>query len=107
MEKLYYSIAEVAQMLGINQSNLRFWEKEFKQLNPRRNNKGTRFYTMEDVNVVKQISFLVNEQHLTLEGARNKLELKKDNVSRQQELSERLKKLRVELLEISRELSHL
>ena len=52
-EKLYYSISEVAEMFSINQSNLRFWEKEFKQLKPRRNDKGTRFYTKEDIQLVK------------------------------------------------------
>ena len=56
-EKLYYSIKEVADMFSINQSNLRFWEKEFKQLKPKRNDKGTRFYTKEDIQVVKQIIF--------------------------------------------------
>ena len=55
MEKLYYSISEVAEMLNVNQSNLRFWEKEFKQLKPKRNDKGTRFYTQEDINVLKKI----------------------------------------------------
>lgn len=69
-DKLYYSISEVAEMFSINQSNLRFWEKEFKQLTPRRNDKGTRFYTKEDIQVVKQILFLINEQKLTLEGVR-------------------------------------
>ena len=72
-DKLYYSISEVAEMFSINQSNLRFWEKEFKQLTPRRNDKGTRFYTKEDIQVVKQILFLINEQKLTLEGVRKKL----------------------------------
>jgi len=53
MEKLYYSISEVASMFNVNQSNLRFWEKEFKQLKPRRNEKGTRFYTNEDIVTIK------------------------------------------------------
>ncbi|MDD4489129.1 MAG: MerR family transcriptional regulator [Paludibacter sp.] len=104
MEKLFYSIAEVSKMLNITASNLRFWEKEFKQLNPKRNDKGTRFYTEEDMKLVKQIMFLVNDQNLTLEGARQKLSQKKDQVAKQQELIERLKKIRTELKGISKAL---
>ena len=101
MEKLFYSISEVAEMFSVNQSNLRFWEKEFKQLKPKRNDKGTRFYSPEDIQVIKQISYLVNEQKLTLDGARRKLSQKKDVVAKQQEIVERLKSIRTELLGIS------
>ena len=97
MEKLYYSISEVAAMFKINQSNLRFWEKEFKQLKPRRNDKGTRFYTNEDIATIKKIVFLVEEQKLTLEGAKRRLGQKKDAVEKQQQLVERLKSIREEL----------
>ena len=55
MEKLYYSIAEVADMFAVKQSLLRYWETEFPQLNPKRNDKGRRFYTASDIEVVKQI----------------------------------------------------
>ncbi|MFM2290439.1 MAG: hypothetical protein RIS29_252 [Bacteroidota bacterium] len=105
MEKLYYSISEVADMFNINQSNLRFWEKEFKQLNPKRNAKGTRFYTNDDIQLIKQIIFLVNEQKLTLDGARRKLSQKKDSIAKQQEAVERLKAVREELLGIAKALS--
>jgi len=101
MEKLFYSISEVAEIFSVNQSNLRFWEKEFKQLKPKRNDKGTRFYSPEDIQVIKQISYLVNEQKLTLDGARRKLSQKKDVVAKQQEIVERLKSIRTELLGIS------
>lgn len=105
MEKLYYSISEVAAMFKINQSNLRFWEKEFKQLKPRRNDRGTRFYTNEDIAVIKKIVFLVEEQKLTLEGAKRRLGQKKDAVEKQQQLVERLKSIREELKGISNALS--
>ena len=105
MEKLYYSISEVAAMFNINQSNLRFWEKEFKQLKPRRNDKGTRFYTNEDIATIKKIVFLVEEQKLTLEGAKRRLGQKKDAVEKQQQLVERLKSIREELKGIANALS--
>lgn len=104
MEKLYYSISEVSDLLKINASNLRFWEKEFKQLKPRRSDKGTRFYTKDDIELVKQIMFLVNEQNLTLQGAKQKLGQKKDQVEKQQEVVERLKRIRAELKGLSKAL---
>ncbi len=94
---MYYSISEVANMFEINQSNLRFWEKEFKQLKPKRNDKGTRFYTQEDIDTIKQIMFLVNEQNLTLQGAKQKMSKKMDVVAKQQQVVERLKSIRNEL----------
>lgn len=105
MEKIYYSISEVAEMFEVNQSNLRFWEKEFKQLNPRRNAKGTRFYTQNDIETIKQIMFLVNEQNLTLQGAKQKLSHKTDVVAKQQKILERLRKIRAELKSISKSIS--
>ncbi|HZK69222.1 MAG TPA: MerR family transcriptional regulator [Paludibacter sp.] len=105
MEKLFYSISEVADLLGVNQSNLRFWESEFKQLKPKRNPKGTRFYSPGDIALIKQIMYLVNEQKLTLEGAKRKLSQKKDTIAKQQEVVERLKLVRAELIGISKGLS--
>jgi DNA-binding transcriptional MerR regulator len=105
MEKLFYSISEVADMFSVNQSNLRFWEKEFKQLKPKRNDKGTRFYTPEDIQVIKQIIYLVNEQKLTLDGAKRKMNQKKDVIAKQQEVVERLKRIKDDLIGISNALS--
>lgn len=105
MEKLFYSISEVAAMFSVNQSNLRFWESEFKQLKPKRNEKGSRFYSPEDIQIIKQIKFLLNDQKLTLDGAKRKLGQKKDTVAKQQEVVERLKVVRQELNGISNALS--
>lgn len=105
MEKLYYSISEVAELFSVNQSNLRYWEKEFPQLKPKRNTKATRFYTKEDIQIIKNIIFLVEDQKLTLEGAKRKMNEKKDVVAKQQELVERLKNIRTELKGIADALS--
>lgn len=105
MEKIYFSISEVSDLLGLSQSNLRFWEKEFKNLKPKRNDKGTRFYTKDDIETIKQISYLVNDQKLTLDGAKRRLNQKKDAVAKQQEIVERLKQIRKELKGISNELT--
>ena len=102
MEKRYYSISEVADMFKVNQSHLRFLERQFPQLSPKRNAKGTRFYTKDDIQLIKQIFFLVNEQGLKLEGARKKLGEKKDLVAKQQEIAERLRRVKKELQGIAR-----
>ncbi|MBP6609628.1 MAG: MerR family transcriptional regulator [Paludibacter sp.] len=104
MEKLYYSISEVAEMFDINQSNLRFWEKEFKQLKPKRNKGNTRFYTNEDIELIKTIKFLVEDKKLTLDGVKQQLSQKKDSVERQQEIVDRLKRIKSELLGIANEI---
>ena len=87
-------------MFDVNQSYLRYLEKEFKQLTPKRNTKGSRFYTQNDVQTIKQILFLLNEQKLTLEGAKRKLGQKMDYVEKQQKVVETLKEIRLELLGI-------
>lgn len=106
MEKLYYSISEVAEMFDVNQSNLRFWEKEFKQLKPKRNKGNTRFYTQEDIEIIKAIKFLVEDKKLTLDGARMHLSQKRDVVQKQQEVVERLKSIKTELIGIVKELDN-
>ena len=94
MEKRYYSISEVAGMFKVNQSHLRFLERQFPQLSPKRSAKGIRFYTKDDIQVIRQIFFLVNEQGMTLEGARKKLGEKKDQVAKQLEIAERLRRVK-------------
>jgi len=98
MKKLFYSIKDVAAQLNVNPSLLRFWEKEFPQLKPRKNAKGTRFYTTDDIQLLKEIHYLVKDLHLTLEGARQRLKTSKDEIARKQEIAERLRHIRQELL---------
>jgi len=73
LNKLYYTITEVAMMLKVNPSLLRFWEKEFNIIQPKKNKKGTRYYTKEDIEVINKIYSLVKEQGFTLEGAKKML----------------------------------
>ena len=69
-EKLYYSMGEVAEMFDVNQSLLRHWESQFPILRPKRNKKGNRLFTPQDVEHLKQIYHLVKECGMTLEGAK-------------------------------------
>ena len=68
--KRYYSIGEVAEIFEINTSALRFWEKEFPELSPKKNERGVRKYTPENMELIRQIYHLVKERGFTLKGAR-------------------------------------
>lgn len=104
MEKAYYSINEVAEQFGVNASTLRYWEKEFTQLKPKRTN-GRRYYSAADLELIKQISFLLNNQKLTISGAKARLAINKDSVERKQKLRETLESLKKELSNFRRELN--
>jgi len=106
MSKLYYSISEVAEMLDVNQSLLRFWEKEFEQLiTPHKNAKGTRFYKEEDIEILKLIYHLVRVQGLTLAGAKKKMKENKTSLIKNHEIHSRLMAIREELLSIRKGLT--
>lgn len=71
--KLYYSIGEVAKIFDVNASLLRFWEKEFDIIRPKKNKKGDRLFTQEDISNFRTIFHLVKERGYTLQGAKEKL----------------------------------
>ncbi|MBT3444192.1 MAG: MerR family transcriptional regulator [Flavobacteriaceae bacterium] len=75
-EKRYYSIGEIAKAFDVNQSLLRFWEKEFKEIHPKKKQGGARKYTSEDVANIQIIYHLLKEKGLTIEGAKKQLKLK-------------------------------
>lgn len=73
IEKRFFTITEVASEIGENASVLRYWEKEFRQLNPRTNARGKRFYTKKEIEVIHRIHDLVRTQGFTIDGARKVL----------------------------------
>lgn len=75
-EKRYYSIGEIAKAFDVNPSLLRFWEKEFKEIHPKKKQGGARKYTPEDVANIQIIYHLLKEKGLTIEGAKKQLKLK-------------------------------
>jgi DNA-binding transcriptional MerR regulator len=105
--KLYYSIGEVADQFGVNESLLRFWEKEFDSIKPKKNAKGTRMYTKEDIEAIRQVFFLVKERKMTLAGAKSQLKTKGRHVSTQIEAIERLKKVKEIVLSLKQGLTAL
>lgn len=98
MLKMYYSIGEVADMIGVNESLLRFWEKEFPQIKPNKAGRNIRQYGKEDIETIKMIYHLVKEKGMTLQGARQRLKVSKEATQRNFELIERLKAIREELV---------
>lgn len=73
VEKLYYSIGEVASMFNVNASLIRYWEKEFDVLQPKKNKKGNRLFTSKDIDNIYIIYHLVKERGMTLKGVKKKL----------------------------------
>ncbi|MEA5403647.1 MerR family transcriptional regulator [Arcicella sp. DC2W] len=90
LTKRYYSISEVAQMFDMNISKLRFWEEQFPSLNPKRDRSGDRKYTQEDINHLREIVDLVENQGYTIEGAKRALESKKKKKQENQAIIDRL-----------------
>ena len=104
-EKLFYSITEVAELFKVNASLIRFWEKEFDFLKPRKTAKGNRTYTKKDIENIKLVYHLVKEKGLTLQGAKEKLKQKPaQEINKNLEAIESLKKLKSFLLELKSQL---
>ncbi len=99
IEKIYFSIGEVAEMFQVNTSLLRFWEKEFPQLHPRKNTRGNRMYSKKDIELFTHIHELVRVQGFTLEGAKNALK-KKEASADKEVIIQRLHVIRTELLQL-------
>ena len=104
-EKRYYKIGEVAKAFGLNTSHIRFWEKEFDILKPKKNNKGNRLFTHEDLQNLKLIYHLVKEKGFTLEGAKTKMKENPKTVKNNHEIITRLESIKAELIKIKNQIS--
>lgn len=101
---MYYSIGEVAEQFNVNQSLIRFWEKEFDNIKPRKNARGTRFFTQGDIDQIHLIYHLVKERGMTLKGAKKKLKENKEDTESNFEVVKKLKDIRQLLTEVGEEL---
>jgi len=104
IEKLYYSIGEVAGMFGVNTSLIRYWEKEFDIIKPKKNKKGNRYFTQEDIENFHIIYYLVKDLGMTLKGAKKKLKENREGTIYTFKIVESLKDIRSMLLEIREDL---
>lgn len=100
LEKQFYKIKEVAEMLEIPASTLRFWETKFTVISPRRNQGGTRFYSPDDIEKLRMIHFLVKEKGLKIEAAQEQLRSNKSGVAKRHQAVERLRDVRQKLNEL-------
>lgn len=105
--KLYYSIGEVAQMFGVSETLLRYWEKEFPSIAPRKSGRNIRQYSKEDIEQIRLVHNLVKVRGMKLAAAREALRKNKTGTQQTVEVMERLQAVREELMRIKRELDSL
>ncbi len=103
-EKRYYRIGEVSKAFGVNASLIRFWEKEFEIIQPKKNAKGNRMFTVADIANFKLIYNLVKERGFTLEGAKKKLQKNPTELVNQHEIITRLEAVKAELVQLKNQL---
>ncbi len=103
-EKLFYKISEAAEMFSVNISAIRFWEKEFEILKPKKNKKGNRLFTPKDIKNLKIIYHLLKERGFTVEGAKKKLKENKTDTINNIEIVNHLKDIRGFLVNLRKEI---
>ena len=107
LSKKFYRIGDVAEILNVPTSTLRFWEKQFTVIKPKRNAKNIRVYTARDIETIKMIYYLVKEKGLKLDAAQAMIRRNRDGISKQFEVVERLKQVREQLLLLDNALASL
>ena len=101
------SIGEVAKMFDVNESLLRYWEKEFPIISPKKAGGNVRQYRKEDIENIRLVYHLVKEKGMTLQGAKQKLKMNRETTIRTTEILDRLKLIREELVSMRKELDYL
>ena len=104
---MYYSIGEVAKMFNVNESLLRYWEKEFPIISPRKAGGNIRQYRKEDIDNIRLVYHLVKEKGMTLQGAKQRLKVNKETTEQTSEVVERLKSIREDLVKLRKSLDYL
>ena len=104
LDKKYYRISEVADILGLPQSTLRFWENEFTIIKPKRNEKNRRLYTTADIEVIRLVYYLVKEKGMKLDAAQAEIRRNRSNVSKRVEVIDRLRGIREQLVKMKSEI---
>ena len=105
--KKYYRISDVAAILGIPASTLRFWESEFTIIKPKRTGHNIRLYTANDVECIRLVHYLVKEKGMKLDAAQAEIKRNRRNVSQRINVIDRLKEIRARLVEMQKALNKL
>ena len=95
--KKYYKIKDVAELTGVNQTTLRFWESEFDCIKPLRSATNQRYYTPSDIETIKIINFLIKIRGLKIEAAKREMKLNRDNISKKIEIIRKLQTIKIDL----------
>ncbi len=104
IEKIYFTIGDVAKRFGVATSLIRYWEQEFNNIKPKKNAKGNRRYTKDDIKEIETVYHLVKEKGYTLLGARELIDSKRNKVDNQKDILDSLNKVKQFLLELKQEL---
>ncbi len=97
LSKKYYKIGDVAELLDVSQTTLRYWESEFPEIEPRRSSSNRRYYTPEDIELLRTIYYLVKVKGLRVEAAKEQMRLNRKNISKRMEIIGELTDVRDEL----------
>ena len=100
IEKILFTIGEVAKMMNVETTVIRYWENQFEALKPQKNKKGNRLFTKDDIETVKLIHHLVKERGLTIKGAKQKLKENPEGTEHDAKIVKKLQAIRQELIEI-------
>ena len=98
LNKKFYKIGDVSEILGIPESTLRYWETQFTIIKPRRNKKNIRYYTPHDIEIISKVYYLVKEKGLKLDAAQAQIRHNRDGVDKRYDAIDQLKKIREQLV---------
>ena len=104
LNKKFYKIGDVSEILGIPESTLRYWETQFTIIRPKRNKKNIRYYTPNDIEIISKVYYLVKEKGLKLDAAQAQIRHNRDGVDKRFDAIERLKEIKAQLVEFQQAL---
>ena len=107
LDKKFYKIGDVSEILGIPESTLRYWETQFTIIKPRRNKKNIRYYTPNDIEIISKVYYLVKEKGLKLDAAQAQIRHNRDGVDKRFDAIEQLKNIREQLVAFQNALDNL
>lgn len=104
LDKKFYKIGDVSEILGIPESTLRYWESQFTIIRPKRNKKNIRYYTPNDIEIIRKVYYLVKEKGLKLDAAQAQIRHNRDGVDKRYDAIEQLKDIKSQLLMLQKSL---
>ena len=107
LNKKFYKIGDVSEILGIPESTLRYWETQFTIIKPKRNKKNIRYYTPHDIEIISKVYYLVKEKGLKLDAAQAQIRHNRDGVDKRYDAIEQLKAIREQLVAFQKSLDAL